>query len=155
MRHSSAFIALVFLTLVTFGCSPSTPSTPTPALKVKIGYVDNWGDLCFNDYDPSSLVLTGVWLPRGDCFSSSCTRRDEESLTITRTADDRELRFTTHARLVETSGSDRPCTADCMGGGRVPFTLTQILPTASYTVWHGANMFGVLNLAKFSRVCLR
>ena len=155
VRNVAIFRQIAILIICLSACSTAAPATPTPILRTKTGGVDNTGDLCFNRYDANALVLTGEWLPRGDCFSSSCTRRDEESLIITRTADDRELRFTSHARLVQTTGTDRGCTADCMGGGRVPFTLTQILPTASYTIWHGANMIGQLNMSAFTRVCLK
>jgi hypothetical protein len=127
------------------GCTPLTPAvlqTPAPAPRTTITTLDNTGSICILKLDPASKELSGYWRAEGGCFSSSCTRIEDQRLSIARGETDLDLRFDAHVKLTESRAPSVPCSADCMGSGYVPFTITNVIVGERYSIWLGSQKRG-------------
>ena len=132
--------------------APTQPS-PTPVV------IENQGWVCFNEYDAGTSALRGTFRPKG-CYSSSCTRPLEQKVDVALDGNRSEIRFRTHFTLLDTTVREpepRSCTADCDGGGRIPFEVSDV-KAQSYSVWIGDRNFGTIqvttSLSITNAICL-
>jgi hypothetical protein len=123
--------------------------TPTPTLTPpfqKVLTIENAGKICFRDYNLSTRELGGTFRPKG-CFSSSCTVPQAQQVDVQLDNSQGVLKFVTKFVLLDTSVRTPPkvCTADCDGGGEVPFKFTDVM-TGTYTVILGDQKMGNLEV---------
>lgn len=103
--------------------------------------IDNQGQICFKEIDKSTVVQ-GYFRPKG-CFSSSCTRTLEQSLTTR--VDPARFRIEFDARFALASTGDELCTDDCGGAGTALFDIGDV-DSGVYSVWLGSDSLGVLDI---------
>jgi hypothetical protein len=116
--------------------------TPTPGPRTTVTILDNTGEICFLKLNTVSNELSGNWVAKGGCFSSGCTKREDQRVSVARGETDLDLRFEAHVKLTESRAPNVPCSADCEGSGFVPFTVTNILVGARYSIWFGSQKRG-------------
>jgi hypothetical protein len=108
--------------------------------------LENAGQICFREFDPSTHELRGAFRPKG-CFSSSCTLPLEQKAEVQ--LDDRQfaIRFTTRFVLKDTAirAPEAACTADCQGGGTANFKISSV-KDGNYTIWLGDRKLGNLEV---------
>ncbi|MEO6064057.1 MAG: hypothetical protein ABIQ99_19180 [Thermoflexales bacterium] len=94
----------------------------------------------------AATELRGTFRPKG-CFSTTCTTRIETRFSATLQPAEAALRFAGRFVLRDTTVRfpvAQACTADCMGGGSYPFTISGVITGTSYGVWLGARRLGEL-----------
>lgn len=136
-RRRSFLIVLpcVLILLTLCGTSTESPTSYPPDAII----VENKGQLCFTI---NSMIVQGYFRPQG-CFSSSCTRTLERTVT-TRIFPEKSM-IVFYARVVLEPPSGRfLCTTDCNGAGTVPFSVGW-LDSGSYSIWLGNDSLGVLH----------
>lgn len=139
----SACVAAPTVTAVPTATISSAPASPSPTPIV----IENEGEVCFHGYDAAASKLQGTFRPKG-CFSSSCTRALEQTVDVTLDRSRSEIRFHTRFVLVDTTvrtPEARSCTADCMGGGQIPFEIGDV-SGQRYAVLLGDHSIGELQV---------
>ena len=134
--------ALVMLMVSCAPLTPAIPQTPTLGPRTTVTILDNTGEICFLKLNTASNELSGNWVAYGGCFSSGCTRREDQRVSVARGETDLDLRFEAHVKLTESRAPNVPCSADCQGSGFVPFTVTNILVGERYSIWLGSQKRG-------------
>jgi hypothetical protein len=106
--------------------------------------IEDEGVVCFSPFD-NTVEVRGYYAPSG-CFSSSCTRPIEESLTVRVDTDASRIQFDT--RFVLTQPYDpvvHGCTLDCDGAGSIQFEIGDI-ERGTYSVWIGREKLGEIDV---------
>ena len=107
----------------------------------KNGIVENWKQIClWQDVDGIYLSVS----PRG-CYSTTCTQIKQQTGTATVDLQDQEIHLDARFVLLETSRFPLPCAENCSGGGRVQFTLDQLIPN-EYTLWFSKQKVGEVHI---------
>lgn len=158
-------VVLMMLMLLLVGCLGVGPNhEPTSAVAITVTssqplLIQDAGRICFYTYDAAIGKLEGKFQPRG-CYSSSCTRILEQSMTTSVDEQTGALRLKSTFVLLNTrviSPEHRECTADCDGGGAAPVVFER-LTGERYTVFLGTESLGEIALAEVNRanqpVCL-
>ena len=146
---SRRLLVLFFLlTDLLTACSAATPapsSSSTPPLR-RVWTIENAGKICFREYNLSTRELGGVFRPMG-CFSSTCTRRREEKVTVELDDSHMTLKFVTRFVVLDIAThtpQEQVCSADC-DPGEVPFEFADVM-TGTYTVILGDREMGSLGV---------
>jgi hypothetical protein len=149
------FTSLCLLASLLAACSTVPTPSPSPQKAVTI---ENAGLICFKEYDALTKQLAGTFRPKG-CFSSSCTSPLEQTvkaeLNKSRGAIILNSKFVLLDLTVRTPGAPA-CTADCGGGGDIPFKFADVM-TGTYTVILGDQEMGSMEVPpvfdKFEGIC--
>jgi len=137
------FFTMLVIVLLASGCAAPTPM---PVIQ-KIWTVENAGLICFRNYNLSTRELGGIFRPKG-CFSSSCTVPQAQKVDVQLVHSQGALKFVTRFILLDTmvrTPGAPACTADCDGGGEVPFKFADVM-TGTYTVILGNREMGSLGV---------
>ena len=141
------FFTMLVIILLASGCATPTPSPALTLLPQKMVPIENAGLVCFKEYDAITKKLSGTFRPKG-CFSSSCTVPQEQEVDVQLDNSQGALKFVTRFILldttVRTTGAPA-CTADCDGGGEVPFKFADVM-SGTYTVILGDREMGSLGV---------
>jgi hypothetical protein len=150
---SRRLLVLFFLlTDLLTACSAATPTlTPTPSPSStpplrKVWTIENAGKICFREYNLSTRELSGVFRPQG-CFSSTCTRRQEEKIDAEMNGSQMELRFLTRVVVLDIAThtpQEQVCSADC-NSDDIAFKFADVA-TGTYTVMLGDQELGKLEV---------
>ena len=162
VRLLAASIALVTVMGGCSGLPAPTPESPTAQItrtpRQPLLVIDA-GEVCFYAFNEVSRVLAGEFKPRG-CYSSSCTQVLEQDVRASVDDGSRTLRFKSRFVLLDTTVTTPeaiPCTADCDGGGRIPFLIGGVTGE-KYSVLLGEESLGELTVSEVGRaynpVCL-
>jgi hypothetical protein len=133
----TAVFCLLSFALILLFCS----QVPSQVYPPGAWTIDNQGQVCFKEIDNSTAVQ-GYFRPKG-CFSSSCTRTLEQSLTTR--VDPVRFRIELDARFVLVPYGNGLCTHDCNGAGTVQFDIGDV-DSGVYSIWLGSDSLGVINI---------
>lgn len=125
--------------------TPTSSPSSTPPLR-KVWTIENAGFICFREYNLSTRKLSGVFRPKG-CFSSTCTRRQEEKVNAELDDSQMTLKFMTKFVVLDVAThtpQEQMCSADC-NSDEVPFEFANMM-TGTYTVTLGDEKMGSLEV---------
>jgi hypothetical protein len=108
--------------------------------------IENAGKICFREYYLSTRELGGVFRPQG-CFSSTCTRRQEEKVDAELVDSQMTLKFVTKVVVIDIAThtpQEQVCSADC-NSDDITFKFTDVV-TGTYTVLLGDQELGKLEV---------
>jgi len=106
--------------------------------------IEDEGIVCFRPFD-NTVEVRGYYRPSG-CFSSSCTRPIEESLTVRVDTDASRIQFDTCFVLAQPYDPVvHGCTQDCGGAGSIQFEIGDVEP-GTYSVWIGREKLGEIDV---------
>jgi hypothetical protein len=144
MRRYLVILVFLVISQVT-GCMATSSHTPTPPPQ-KTWIVENAGWICFREYNLSARELGGIFRPKG-CFSSTCTRRQEEKIDTETNRSQMELRFSTRVVVLDIAThtpQEQVCSADC-NSDDIAFKFADVV-TGTYTVVLGDQELGNLEV---------
>ena len=105
------------------------------------GIIDDWGEICvYQDVDGINLTIS----PKG-CTSSTCTQIDQQVGIMVVDLQDRKISVDARFVLLETSRFPLPCTENCLGGERIRFVLSNLIPN-DYMLWFGDQRVGEMSI---------
>ncbi len=113
--------------------------------------IENEGDVCFRPLCEQCAEFTVVVDPQnapGGCWSSSCTEVLEQSGGVQFDVPASRIQVSSRFLVRHIPGAldgTVGCTTDCSGAGRLAFEPGS-LPDGRYSVWHGENEIGTLEL---------
>ncbi|CAG0936514.1 hypothetical protein TFLX_05393 [Thermoflexales bacterium] len=144
------FVLLLLLASLLTACNTPTPTlaptpTPTPPPR-KTWTIENAGWICFREYDLFTHELGGVFRPKG-CFSSTCTRRQEEKVDVELDGSNMALKFVTKFVVLDIAThtpQEQVCSADC-NSDEMAFKLADVM-TGTYAAMLGDQKMGSLEV---------
>ena len=107
---------------------------------------ENSGNVCFRQAGAPGRFEVD-FDPMMGCLSSSCTRREDQSFSVTMiTGRDREIALTSRF-VIRSALGQRACTADCGGAGR-GHAIIEARPLGVWRVTLSGREIGVLDMTR-------
>ena len=148
-------VALTLLALIVLSSACGAPTITPPPQKTWV--VENAGWICFREYDPLTRELGGIFRPKG-CFSSTCTRRQEEKVDTKLDSNQKTLKFVTEVVVIDIAThtpQEQVCSADC-NSDDIAFKFADVV-TGTYMVLLGEQELGQLavppTFTEFEGIC--